>query len=110
MDFDDGLYPKAALVRLETLKDAIIVSDAPAFDNFWLGRLAAAAGAPAPFAVTDWEEILPSGQTHGERQALLATARADEPRRHRAAADARVMRAVWRASWAKAQESWLQEA
>jgi hypothetical protein len=108
-DLENGVAPQAALARLETLKDALVVSDAPVFDNFWLGRLAAAAGAPAPFVVTDWEDILPTEQSQVERQALLASARAKEPRLHRAAADARVMRAVWRASWAKAQEGWLQE-
>jgi len=109
-DLEGGLEPQAALERLAPLKGLLVVSDAPAFDNFWLDRLAAAAGALALFVVSDWEEILPSGQSKRERDALFAAARAKEQRHHRAAVDSRVMREVWRASWAKAQEGWLQGA
>jgi hypothetical protein len=105
---ENGVDPATALARLRRVKDAVVVSDAPDFENFWLGKIAEAAGMEAPFKVVDWESVLPSDQTREERDTLLARARAGEQHRHRAAADARIMRAVWRASWAKAHEAWAE--
>jgi hypothetical protein len=108
-DLDErGLAPEAALGRLDrALEDKIVVSDAPDFDNFWLDRIAEAAGRPAGFRIADWESVLPSAQSREERAALIHSARARERQIHRAGADARVMRAVWRASWEKARAEWV---
>lgn len=107
-DLDEfGISAEAAVDRLAAnLGDAVVVSDAPEFENHWLRRMSAAAGRPTPFVVQDWEEYLPAGQTQAERAALFAAARKQEGVRHRALPDARVMRAVWRASWARAQADW----
>lgn len=106
-----GIDATAALERLaEKLGGAMVVSDAPEFENHWLRRISAAAGRPAPFTVKDWVDVLPSGQSEAERQKLLADARKREGVRHRAGADARVMRAVWRASWANAHAGWDDDA
>jgi hypothetical protein len=107
-DLDEfGIAPEAAIDRLAAkLGGAIVVSDAPEFENHWLRRISAAAGRPPPFVVQDWETFLPAGQSQAERDALLIDARSQEGVRHRAGPDARVMRAVWRASWARAQADW----
>jgi hypothetical protein len=107
-DLDEsGISAAAAVDRLAAkLSNTIVVSDAPAFENHWLRRMSTAAGKPTPFVVQDWEEYLPAGQTHEERAALFSVEREKEGVRHRALPDARVMRAVWRASWAQAQADW----
>jgi DNA polymerase III epsilon subunit-like protein len=103
----EGIAADVALARLEAgIGDAMVVSDAPAFDNHWLSMIADAAGRSAKFEVRDWTLVLPTAQTDADRAALFAEARAHEPRLHRAAADARVMRAVWKASWDKANAEW----
>ena len=105
---ENGISAKAAIERLSILRNAVVVSDAAEFENFWLGRLAQAAGAELPFTVVDWETVLPADQTREERDDFLTRARADEPRLHRAAPDSRVMRAVWRASGEKAHAAWAE--
>jgi hypothetical protein len=107
-DLDEfGVSAEAAIDRLaEKLGNAIVVSDAPEFENHWLRRMSTAAGKPTPFVVQDWEEYLPAGQSHEERAELFSVERKKEGVRHRALPDSRVMRAVWRASWARAQADW----
>lgn len=103
----EGLSADVALARLEAgISDALVVSDAPDFDNHWLGMLAEATGRKAGFTIRDWTIVLPTAQSPEDLGALLARARAQETRLHRAAADARVMRAVWKASWEKANAEW----
>ncbi|MEJ0023590.1 MAG: hypothetical protein WDN76_09305 [Alphaproteobacteria bacterium] len=111
-DLDEfGVPAEAAIDRLaKKLGNAIVVSDAPDFENHWLRRISTAAGKPTPFVVQDWEEYLPAGQSEAERKALTEQARKQEGVRHRAGPDARVMRAVWRASWALAQADWGHDA
>ncbi|MGE3303359.1 MAG: hypothetical protein AB7M12_09620 [Hyphomonadaceae bacterium] len=96
----EGISPQAALRRLAPLKTAMVVSDAPEYDGYWLGRIAEAAGEPAPFVVSDWDRVLPSDLSRETRDALLADARAEAGRHHRAGPDSKIMRAVWRAAWA----------
>jgi DNA polymerase III subunit epsilon len=104
----EGLAAKVALARLEEgIGDAIVVSDAPAFDNYWLDRLAEAAGRPARFVVRDWNEVLPTAQSEADREAIVARARAAERHLHRAGPDSRVMRNVWAMSWEKEDAEWM---
>jgi hypothetical protein len=106
-DLEHGLEASAALTRLEDgVGDALVVCDAPAFDNFWLGRLAEAAGRPSKIVIRDWCDVLPTAQSSAELAALSKAARAEEKVRHRALPDARVLRAIWQASWAKAGAEW----
>lgn len=102
---EDGIAPQAALARLAPLRHALVVSDAAAFDNHWLTMIAEAADQPAPFTVRDWDMVLPS-LTRAERDVFMWRARASELRRHRAGADARIMRAVWREAWAETHAAW----
>lgn len=103
----EGLAADVALARLEAgVGDALVVSDAADFDNHWLGMMAEAVGRPARFEVRDWNVVLPTGQSYEDRKPLFAEARSHERRLHRAAADARVMRAVWKASWEMANGAW----
>jgi hypothetical protein len=103
----EGLEASVALARLEAgIGDAIVVSDAPAFDNYWLGRLADAAGRPARFVIRDWTEVLPTAQTQRDHNAIAAKARKGEAHLHRAGPDARVMRQIWQDSWAQADAAW----
>lgn len=109
-DLEHGLSPSEALARLEGgVRDALVVCDAPAFDNFWLHRLADAAGRQPAFIIRDWCDVLPTGQSPEELAELTDTARAKEKVRHRALPDARVLRAIWAASWARAGKGWAPE-
>ncbi len=106
-DLDEfGVEPAVAIDRLAELGNAVVVSDAPEFENHWLRRISAAAGRPMPFVVKDWESVLPSGQSQDERKQLLAEARRRAGAHHRAGVDARIMRDVWRASWDRAHAAW----
>jgi hypothetical protein len=106
-DLECGLEATEALTRLEDgVGDALVVCDAPEFDNFWLNRLADAAGRPPAFVIRDWCDVLPTGQSLEQLAALTDAARKAEKVRHRALPDARVLRAIWQASWVRAGADW----
>lgn len=91
-----GDSPERALARLEAAaRDALVFSDAPDFDNFWLARLAEAAGRPAAFGVLDWALALGPALRHPQFAAVLESAQARAPRTHRAGPDARHMLEVF---------------
>ncbi|MGF1463006.1 MAG: exonuclease domain-containing protein [Maricaulaceae bacterium] len=80
----------------DTLHDATVISDAPAFDGFWLGRLFEAADLAPAFGLTDWMAALAPFGRASRLASAVERAATHAPRTHRALADARHLRAVYR--------------
>ncbi len=72
-----------------------ILSDAPSYDAFWLARLYAALGQPAPFQLFDFYDYAHKLAVRKGRRYDIAYAKAEQeaaitcPYKHRAGADAR---------------------
>lgn len=85
----------------EVLAGLTLLSDAPAFDGFWLERLFAAAGLEPAFELGNFNTELLYAQAADPDSASARIARAQElarasvPNRHRAASDVRYLLEVW---------------
>lgn len=92
----EGVAPKEVCRALnEAFAGAEVYSDAPDWDGFWLFRLFSAAGVRQGFALRDFAWLMrPLPRAH--EPAILARAACLAPRRHRAAADARHLQALYR--------------
>jgi len=73
---------------------AVVYSDAPDWDGFWLYRLFAAAGVKQGFSLVNFADLF-DGLGAAELQALLARASRTSPHRHRAREDVLHMRRVY---------------
>ncbi|MEO1252396.1 MAG: hypothetical protein AAFW81_08630 [Pseudomonadota bacterium] len=81
------------------LKDAVVYSDAPDWDGFWLYRLFAAAKMRQRFELRDFAELF-AAILPAEFEAAKVAASDLAPHRHRAAADVLHMRALFAAAQA----------
>jgi len=90
-----GAAPASVCARLNrALKGAVVYSDAPDWDGFWLYRLFAAAGVKQGFSLVNFADLF-DGLGAAELQALLARASRTSPHRHRAREDVLHMRRVY---------------
>ena len=79
----------------EALEGAMVYSDAPDWDGFWLFRLFSAAGVRQSFMLQDYGALVRRLGVTGDHE-LFARAARLAPRRHRAAADARHLQTLYR--------------
>lgn len=92
----DGIDVRDAAARVNAaLADCKVYSDAPDWDGFWLFRLFSAASIRQTFRLLDFGRLI-KGYAGTQDPRLLEYAAEIAPRRHRAEADARHLRAVWR--------------
>lgn len=91
----DGLAPEAVAAAVnEALADAMVYSDAPDWDGFWLYRLFSAAGVKQGFTVLDFNRFLrPLAGAREDK--VLQKAAQTAPRLHRAGADAKHLQTVY---------------
>ncbi|MEM8771944.1 MAG: hypothetical protein AAGD92_09885 [Pseudomonadota bacterium] len=91
-----GASPEAVCKRINAaIGDALVYSDAPDWDGFWLYRLFGSAKVRQRFNLLDFSDLLtacPADQINAAR----AKADALAPHQHRAAADVRHMRMIYR--------------
>ena len=87
----EGQPPSEVLAALvEFVGDRDVLSDSPSAEEFWLRRLAAAAGRESPFAVGDLDSLLTTISTdRDEIEQTREVAAGRFPGIHRAGADAR---------------------
>lgn len=78
----------------ESLNGALVFSDAPDWDGFWLYRLFAAGGVRQRFKLAYFGDVF-DGMTADDVDALIATAAKTAPHRHRAREDVLHMRTVY---------------
>ncbi len=78
----------------QALKEAVVYSDAPDWDEFWLYRLFSAAGMRQAFKLSDFNEVFAGASPHRIKSAI-DQAVADAPHRHRASEDVLHMRMIY---------------
>ncbi len=92
----DGVAPREACSRMNrALADAVVHSDAPDWDGFWLFRLFSAARARQEFKLHDYSRLV-RPLAGARAQALLAEASRIAPRQHRVAPDIRHLQTFYR--------------
>ncbi len=79
----------------QALKDAVVYSDAPDWDGFWLYRLFSAAGLRQAFKLREFGELL-YGVDPAQKSAAIEHATRTAPHRHRACDDVLHMQMVYK--------------
>ncbi|MGV6801031.1 MAG: hypothetical protein ACWA5L_03830 [bacterium] len=86
---------ETAMMLNAALGNAIVYSDAPNYDGFWLYRLYEAAGITANFTLNDFAQLIESLTDHPPAQ-LVSEAAKSCPHTHRAGQDVQHMIEIYR--------------